>query len=371
MRQEREPTVGVGAEPGFRRSAPAATVHAIVLAGDHAWGASLFEEMVCRPLAAVAARPLICHTLRWLKAQQLCTATICANSSTPHVRHCLGDGREVGVALEYYADVMPRGPAGCVRDAGRLWPADLFVVVAAAAVPSFDIQAVIEAHQRRGAALTILACPGPHRDESGNPLLEPVGVYVFSRKVLDQIPELGYQDIKESLVPKLHAAGWPVLTHLIDAGQIWRVTNACSYLQVDRQVVAASAARAELFPGHVRQGEAHVHHSARIDPSARIIGPATLEAGCVVGPGAIIVGPTSLGAGCMIEAGAVVSRSTLWSGCRIGSGAVVDHCLVAHNAVIEAGEMVRDRLCVSSGGRRSAARPAGGIGDQPVRQSAA
>ena len=102
------------------RNEPRTDASGIVLAGVHRWGESEFERLLPRPLLPVAESPLICYALRWLRDGGVRAATICANSESRFVRHCLKDGSEYGLDIRYFEDLTPRGPAGCVRDAG-LW----------------------------------------------------------------------------------------------------------------------------------------------------------------------------------------------------------------------------------------------------------
>ena len=150
-------------------------VYGIVLAGVHAWGGCVLDEVICRPLVPIAARPLVCHALEWLRGQGIPAASLCANSDTQGLRGYLGSGSGLGLALEYYEDVMPRGPAGCVRDAGAGRQAKWLVVVYGTIVPQIALADVLRAHEASRALLTIVAAQGgPGRSCDGK-ALEPAG----------------------------------------------------------------------------------------------------------------------------------------------------------------------------------------------------
>ena len=69
---------------------------------------------------------------------------------------------------------------------------------------------------------------------------------------------------------------------------------------------------------------------ARIDPTARLVGPVIVQAGAVVGPETTVVGPAVLGPGSRLERGAALAQSALASGVTVGAGRTIRHrCVLA------------------------------------------
>jgi NDP-sugar pyrophosphorylase family protein len=339
---------------GFGEDRPrleaAALAEGIVLAGVHAWGDCALDRVTCWPLIPIAGRPLVGHALSWFRRGGVRFASICANSDTVPVCRALRDGNANDLSLEYYEDVMPRGPAGCVRDVIFDREASLFVVVDGSILPRVDLSHLLAAHTRSGAVLTVVASGSA--SESAGAGLSPVGIYVFSREAAEAVKSLGYQDIKETLIPEMHQRGLPVLTYLVEGQSLPRVRCAASYLTVNKWATE-SIARDKDLPGVYRLvDEARVHQSAVLDPAARLIGPVLLDADCVVEAGAVIVGPTTIGKGCVVGTGAVVSRSAVWTRCRVGTGAVVDDCVLADGAVVRDGAVLRNTVEVPVHARR-------------------
>jgi NDP-sugar pyrophosphorylase family protein len=128
------------------------------------------------------------------------------------VRGALPGTADLPMDIDFYEDSMPRGAAGCVRDASVNSDADVFVVTDGTSIPSVNLDGLLETHEICGAALTVVV----HHDPSAacvEPGLNPGGIYVFSRRIFDSIPDRGFQDIKETLIPRLHAQGESVVTH--------------------------------------------------------------------------------------------------------------------------------------------------------------
>jgi len=294
-------------------AAPVRPFAAIVLAGSHTWRRTPFDRLLPRPLLPVAQFPLLSYPLRWLGAAGAARATICTNGLTPQLRPYLEPLRDVLPALEFFDDETPRGAAGSARDAALATDAEVFVVADATTIPAVDLQRVLAEHERSRAVLTIIVQPR----ESGSDSLIPTGLYVFSRRAFDFVPATGYQDIKESLIPRLYAAGELVLTSESDE-PCPQVLDAKTYLAVNHRLIART--------------ERTIHPSARIHPSALLVGPVMVGAGAEIGERAVIVGPASIGAGTTIEAGAVISRSVIWAECSVGAQARV-HCSVVSAAI--------------------------------------
>jgi len=329
------------------------SVHGVVLAGVHAWGNSFLEMTMPRPLIPLVDRPLVVHPLAWLRDGGVVSASICANSDTAFLRRRLGTGSGFGVSLDYYEDIMPRGPAGCARDAVIQSGCSTFIVVEATTVPRISLPDLLEAHRASGVALTVVvhdgASAGPHPDER---LLEPTGIYVFSLSALEHVPTAGYQDIKESLIPRLHARGKRVGTYAVDVNTAPRITDAASYLAVSQWLVEWMSAEDESPRGYVRCGQARLHESVRIHESAQIVGPVLIESGCVIAADAVVVGPTTIGEGCVIGEKAVVSRSSLWQACQVGADAIVDRCVLTNHSIVQAQQRMNSAVCLP-GGRQS------------------
>ena len=330
---------GGGAE--FRRQ----KTRAVVLAGVHAWGNCALEELVCRPLLPIASRPLIWHTLNWARRNGIHEASICGNSDTGVLRRALGNCAGLDMSLAYSEDVMPRGPAGCARDAVIPTDAETVIVIDGTIVPCIDIDALLRAHEETQAAVTIVVGPTV-AEKPDNNQLEPIGVYVFSRSALERVPDAGYQDIKEALIPALYRAGERVVPHVVNTSSAPRVTDAASYLAVNMWVIENLAMAGCVPASYVRIGDAWVDSTAQIAESARFVGPVLIGPNTVVKEGALIVGPTTVGAGCTIGAQSVISRCAVWNKCNVGDNTILDQCVVTDDAVVDSDLVVRETVFV-------------------------
>jgi NDP-sugar pyrophosphorylase family protein len=324
------PDLGVTKSDGAMPPAsPAVSVHGIVLAGTHHWKDSAFSRLAPRPLLPVGNRPLLGHVLRWFEDAGLESASVCVNAGVAAARHRLGELTSL-LRVDVVEDATPRGPAGCVRDAALRSGAQTFVVIDASVVPTVDFGALVRAHRASGAGLTIVAHDSPNH--TSRRLVQPNGIYVFDRSLMERIPAAGFFDIKENLIPALHRDGVDIdIFHA--PGSSPRVLDPDTYLAVNHWMVE-KLVREGALDGYHRRGPALVSNTARISLEARLIGPSLIGPGVEIRAGATVVGPCVLGPGTIIGGGAVVSRIVTWEGCFIGARSLVDRCIVADGAAV-------------------------------------
>jgi NDP-sugar pyrophosphorylase family protein len=332
---------------------------ALVLAGSYGWGTGHIAALPPRPLADVALRPAISYAIEWLAAGGAPAVTICANQSSHLLRDRLGEGYE-GTALHYRGDQLPRGPAGSLRDAIDDIDADRFVVVEGTLIPQLDLDTLLDAHARTGAAMTMVTAGTPDR-------LAPAGIYVIERAALAEVPTAGFQDLKETLLPRLHRAGARVLPFAL-AQDVPRVATLDGYLAANAWVV-------ERLTGHAAGTVFGM--GAEPPAGALIVGPVLVGTGARIEPGATIVGPAVIGHRSVVAEGALVSRSVIGDGCTIGRGAMVHSSLVTDHTPVADGAGIQRRLQLPAatlaarlsglfGGRREPVSGRAGARSHPV-----
>jgi len=316
---------------------------AVVLAGVHDWGSCPLHRVTVRPLVPVANRPLIDYALAAAESAGAGHVVICANGSGAPVRGVIGDATPGGTPISYHEDTMPRGPAGCVKDAASIGgsAAGDILIIEASVIPGFDVSEVVAAHRNSGASLTIATHSLGEADAQ-----QPVGVYVISQQAVEHIGGTGYQDIKEGAIPALHKAGLRVATYPV-ACRSARLLGLGAYFFMNEWMLKRCLSDERAPDGYTLNDAALIHRDAQVDVTARLIGPVMVGPGAVIGEGVVIVGPTVVGAGVQIEAGAVVTRSVVWDGARLGRGSVVDRSVVTDHAQVPGGVRLYDEVWVA------------------------
>ena len=319
----------------------------IVLAGTHTWANTQFDALLPRQMVPVAHRPLISYGLSWLEQAGIDDVVVCGNRGTGPLQSLLHSHVGFGMHVLYLEDPMPRGAAGCVRDAVSVSEGDTFVVTDGTSIPNVDLRELLAFHRSSGAAATVVVHAEP--GEGGRSRLRtPTGVFVFERRALASVPARGFYDIKEHLIPRLRAASERVVMYA-SGSSAPRVFGASTYLAVNEWVVERLvSSRSETHAsapfrlawdapiGYIRIGESLVHYEASVASDVVISGPVLIAAGAHIQAGAVLVGPSSVGRNSTVERGALVSRSAIWRRAVVGANATADRSVVADGAVVPA-----------------------------------
>ncbi|MGD2095327.1 MAG: exosortase, partial [Phycisphaerales bacterium] len=286
----------------------------------------------------VVGKPVLEHMLTSLADQGIKQATVCSN----------GDGSLLAesiriddyMELKFLDEPLPVGTAGCIRDAACDESDALILVFPASIVNPPKIDFIIKAHCDGQSDLTVMLNPGCGSDKLQG---GPAGIYVCENSILKHVPEAGYFDIKEGLIPEMlragksvHVATLPNHTGNFRNRQeyLYAIAN---YLENNPKVGAGLKPSKGAEPQTV-----WIAANAKVDPAARIYGPAVIMNGACISNGAIVLGPTILGNGVVVSKDSVVVNSVLWDGAKLGSGCQVKQCVIDYNATLRDNTVVEE-----------------------------
>ena len=171
-------------------------VKAVILIGARDFGRCPTATRLNRALWPVAGKPVLQHLIEGLAAQGLRRFVLCCENSADQIRE--------NIQLPAHLDVrfmdatMPRGTAGCIRDAAEPGRDELLLAFAACTLMPPDVDELIRTHQSGDASMTIFSMVEPMPSGCDAQL------YMASRRYLTRSPK-GYCDIKEGLRPSLVA----------------------------------------------------------------------------------------------------------------------------------------------------------------------
>ena len=211
-------------------------------------------------------------------------------------------------SLNKYVDIIVepaahRGPAGVLRDVGLGLANDRFVVGEITSVPPPSIENIDLALGVDSIAMTIAV----------SEYQRPIGLYGFTRQSLEIIPEMGFFDVKEQLIPTLVAEGKIVHPEVMMSKSL-RVTELHQWLQA------------------IRMLEAGIDSEVHIPSSARIEGASLIQRGVTIHESVSILDSIIM-SGAEIESGAVIARSVVGPGVKVRKGfRIIDGVSVSHAA---------------------------------------
>lgn len=312
-------------------------IKAIILVGTLDFGRCPLASRLPTALWPIAGKSALQRLLDHLADQGIKRAVVCGSDASTLVNKInFTDDRLV---LSFFDELLPVGTAGCVREAVDDGTEELLVVFPASMVCPPKIDVLIKAHRDGQSDLTVMLNPCCRDDTD---MREASGIYVCNPDIVKHIPEAGYFDIKEGLIPKLLHAGRTVhaATLPYHAGNF---RNRQEYLYAVPgciEEITKQNTDLKLQKGSDSK-DVWVSENTIIDPEARIKGSVVIMDGAKISSGAVVLGPTILGKNVIINKNSVILNSVLWDGaqsgsnCRIRNSIVDYHGVVRDNSVLE------------------------------------
>ena len=322
-------------------------VKAVILIGGRDFGRCPTATRLNRALWPVAGKPAVQHLIEQIAAQGVRRFVLCCENRADQIRQTLRLPAHLDV--RFIEETMPRGTAGCLRDAAEPGRDELLVVFPACTLLPPDLGELVRAHRQGSAEITVFFNPSPDAEEA---LLQDAQLYIAEPSILEHIPEVGYCDIKEGLVPSLVTAGKPI--HAVRCpSPAGHFTQWSQYLQAVglflRRIETGQAPPPTGFQPFDAARSIWVGENVRIDDSARLYGPALIEAGARIDAGAVILGPALIGKGVSIGRDACIEQSVLWDNARVGPECHIHRSLIDRQRRIPAGVQVHESLATQPG----------------------
>jgi mannose-1-phosphate guanylyltransferase len=329
-------------------------IEAVVLVGGRGTRLRPLTIDTPKPMLATAGVPFLLHLLARIRDAGV-EHVVLATSYRPEVfASGIGDGAALGLRIRYVNEDQPLGTGGGIRNAAALLesgPDQPVVILNSDILSSHDIAAQVDAHLAAAADvslhLTEVDDPRPFGcvptdargrvtaflEKSPEPVTNQInaGCYVFTRRVIDQIPTGRPVSVERETFPGLLRTGALVLGYTepgywLDVGALHAFVRGACDLVLGR--LASS-----VLPGPT--GESLVLPGARIADGAVLSGGTTAGAGAVVGTGARVDGSVLLD-GAVIGEGAVVRGSVVGRESHVGARTVLDGVMVGDRARIGA-----------------------------------
>ena len=305
-------------------------------------------DLLPKPAVPVAGLPLVQFAFARFRAAGIGRVVVNAHHLAAEMERVAAEAAAaVGVELAVSPEPVIAGTGGALREARALlagatdvvlWNGDILFDV--------DLASIVRAHRGSGALATLVLAPMPPGASYASVDVDPAmvvrriaglgpggdalvplhftGVHVLSAALLDHVPTEPFAcDVNRSVYPPLLAAGrvrGVVATgYWNDLGTPERYLGA--NLDLLSGVATVAVPGADPFTGTAPSpSRVLVARGASVDPGARVVGPAIVEAGVVVESGACIGPGAVLGAGSRVGRGASVERAVVWPGTAIAPG---------------------------------------------------
>lgn len=315
---------------------------AIILAGSRDFGSCSLASRLPPALWPIAGKPVLERLLQHLVRQGIKQAVVCSNGSALLLRGSISDVDSM--QLRFLDELLPIGTAGCIRDAAGGDTNSLFLVLRAATISLPQLETLVEAHQRSGSDLTVILKP---EAENGQPGGLSGQIYICGRTVLECIPEQGYFDIKEGLIPVMLRAGKIVRVVKLSEN-VSDFRDRSGYLTAISEYLRDGAGADMDLPGINLEGSSNIWlaSGAKVAENARIYEPVVVMDGAVVSEKAVIFGPTIVGSNVVIGSNSLVENSVLWAGSSVGRNCEIHRCVVDYDSAVPRCSVLEDTAVV-------------------------
>jgi exosortase len=288
----------------------------------------------------VVDTPVLQRLIENVSDQGINKFVICCYGSGEQIRRSLTVSDRV--EIEFLDESLSRGTGGCVFDAARTGSDELLLVFGASMLAPPDIDAMIEMHRRGDADMTIVFNSELEEEDVAG---DTVAGYLLEPSILEHIPQAGYCDIKEGLIPKLVRSGKKIHAANVPAHdgnfRSWR-----EYLSGTGDFLEEVCAGRITLPGYEQLDSQNIWiaPSAEVNSSAKIFGPVIISEGAEISEDAVVFGPAIIGRNVVVGKRSLVSDSVLWEGAQVGVDCEVRRCLLSYDGVVVAGKQIEDRL---------------------------
>lgn len=356
----------------------------VLLAGGPGTRLHPFTHTTPKPLLDLGDVPILGMQLALCARHGLTDVVLNIHHLAARVPEVLGDGGRWGVNLRYSVEETPLGTAGPVALAADLLDGGPHVVFNGDILTDLDLTALLEAHRKSGAAVT-LTCTEvkdptafglvladadgrvsrflekPTRDEARvlvDRFWVNAGTYVIDDAVIRRMPQGRPYSFERELFPSLLAEGVPM--HRFESAAYWRDCGTPeSWRHAVRDILEERLAppdhwQRELRDGHVvwSGGSVTWGEGARVEG-----GPVFLGAGTRLGAGVrlgrhVVLGPdVTVGASSRLVEVQLGRRARVGEGARLTSVIAGDDCVVESECTVQADALLASGTVLARGTR--------------------
>jgi exosortase len=315
---------------------------AVILVGGRDFGRCPLASRLNRALWPVFGRPALQELLEQLAGQGIRHVVVSCENESDTIQHAIQCPPEINVVFQ--EKTLPRGPAGCIRDAAEPGDESLLVLPGnMLALP--PIRDLLKKHRLSRADMTIFLNPVVHDYVQK----EDSQIYLCEPTVLSCIPLTGFVDLKEGFIPISIQKGLTVcaadLPHDARHYRTW-----ADYLIKAKSLLAHTPYREKMlraFSQTEEHPEVWLGSDVHIAETVKIYGPVVLDDRVSIADGAIIFGPTVIGKDVVIGPDALIEESLLWDQVTVGAGSRIHSCLIDADATIRQGRHLSNALVPS------------------------
>lgn len=312
---------------------------AVILVGSRDFGRCPVASRLNRALWPVLGKPALQVLLDELAAQGLKRIVVSCKDQSEFIRESI-HWDEALLDVTFQEETLPRGPAGCIRDAFD--PGDqLLLVLPANIVNPLNVQQLLDLHYQQQGDMTVFLSPKTSPEETH---AEDSQVYICSPAVLNGIPETGFFDLKEGLIPALVKNGQTIASaHLPVQSGHYRSWHEYT-MHVKQRCARQHAGKSHDFSVFDKNPEVRIGSNVYISEKAQFFGPVVIGSNSTVTGNTMVFGPTVIGEDVTIGPGCVIEESVVWDKAVIGDQSRIRYSLIDSAKTVQPQSDIAGRL---------------------------
>jgi mannose-1-phosphate guanylyltransferase len=309
-----------------------------------------------KPMLPVAGVPFTVHQILRARDSGI-TRIVLATSYRAEVFASFIADADLGIEVVIATEEVPLGTGGAIRFASSFLQGgqdDPVVIFNGDVLTGLDIDALISTHQESEADVTLyltrVADPRAYglvptssdgrvlqfleKPETPEEIVTDqinAGCYVFTRSVIESIPQGRAVSVEREIFPALLASDRKVMG-IVDPGYWLDLGQPMDFVAGSVDLVLGNAPS----PAVTTPGESLILAGAKVSDTALIHGGATIGASSIVGPGSDVSASVIFDS-VVIGANVTISNSIIGQGAVIGDSCVIRDSVVGDFATIGAG----------------------------------
>jgi mannose-1-phosphate guanylyltransferase/phosphomannomutase len=348
---------------------------AVVMAGGEGSRLRPLTLTQPKPMLPIVNRPVLGHILCLLRQHGIIDVVVTLQYMATQIQDYFGDGKSLGMNLEYVIEQSQLGTAGSVKNAQCFLAGDEpFLVISGDALTDFDLTDLLNYHRGRNALLTIALYHVPDPLEYGvinmqadgriaqfleKPSWRRVtsdtvntGIYVVEPQALARIPAHRPVDWSQDVFPAMLADEEPLYGY-VASGYWCDIGTLTEYRRANSDLLNGVLNLGEL--GQRVGSGIWAAGQVKIAPNAQLFGPIYLGEEVQVKGGVVIQGPAVISDYTILDDQARVDRSIVMRNSYIGEraeihgGVVGRQCSLKAGTAVFEGAVIADRTVIGEG----------------------